>query len=180
MVGRVTSDSSASQPPHRAQSELAQSADRPRRPAVGRPPPRAFDTVLVCVTGATGIIVTLIAAGLLLARDEGISSAWWALVAVSGTLALIALGLGLILLVRRRTFLASARLLLIEFDEALEDGEGTEWLQREAMAWRDALLISGDLELAEQLTEARRRARRSSAAMASDSPATTDDSGERW
>jgi len=180
MVGRVTSDSSASQPPHRAQPEPAQTADRPRRSAVGRPPPRAFDTVLVCVTGATGIIVTLIAAGLLLARDEGISSAWWAVVAVSGALALIALGLGLVLLVRRRTFLGRARLLLIEFDEALEEGEDTERLQREAMAWRDALLISGDLELAEQLTDARRRARRSTAAMASDGPATTDDLGERW
>jgi hypothetical protein len=146
---------------------------------VGRPPPRAFDTALVSVTGATGIIVTLVAAGLLLARDEGIDSAWWALVAVSGALALSALGTGLLLLVRRRTFLGRARVLLIELDEALEDGEDTEGLQREATVWRDALLISGDLELAAQLTEARRRARRS-AAMASDRPGTTDDADEGW
>jgi hypothetical protein len=134
----------------------------------------------VSVTGATGIIVTLVAAGLLLARDEGIDSAWWALIAVSGALALAALGIGLTLLVRRRTFLGRARQLLIEVDEAVEDGEDTERLQHEATAWRDALLISGDLELAEQLTEARRQARRSSAAMASDNPGTTDAFGERW
>jgi len=146
---------------------------------VGRPPPRAFDTALVSVTGATGIIVTLVAAGLLLARDDGIDSAWWALVAVSGALALTALGTGLLLLVRRRTFLGRARVLLIELDEALDDGADTEGLQREATAWRDALLISGDLELAAQLTEARRRARRA-AAMASDRPGTADDADEGW
>ncbi len=176
----MTSDSSAAQPPHRAQTEDAQTADRPRRPTVGRPPPRAFDTALVSVTGATGIIVTLVAAGLLIAKDEGIDAAWWALIAVSGALALIALAIGLVLLVRRRTFLGRARLLLIELDEALEDGEDTQRLQQEATAWRDALLISGDLELAEQLTAARRRARRSTAAMASDRTGTTDDVDEGW
>ena len=124
--------------------------------------------------------MTLVAAGLLLARDEGIDSAWWALIAVSGALALAALGIGLLLLIRRRTFLGRVKQLLIELDEAVEDGEDTERLQHEATAWRDALLISGDLELAEQLTEARRRARRSSAAMASDRPGTTDDVGEGW
>jgi hypothetical protein len=145
---------------------------------VERPPPRAFDTALVSVTGATGIIVTLIAAGLLLARDEGIDSAWWALIAVSGALALTALGIGLVLLVRRRTFLGRARLLLLELDEALDEAEDTDRLQREATAWRDALLISGDLELAGQLTEARRRARRSGAPMAFDRPGTSDDVDE--
>jgi hypothetical protein len=176
----VTSDSSASQPPHRAQTEQPQAADRPRRPTVGRPPPRAFDAALVSVTGASGIIVTLVAAGLLLARDEGIDSAWWALVAVSGALALTALGIGLLLALRRRTCLGKAKVLLVDLDEALEDREDTESLQAEATAWRDALLISGDLELAAQLTEARRRARRSSAAMASDRPGTTDDVDEGW
>jgi len=177
----VTSDSSASQPPHPTHAEPADSTDRSRLPAVGPPPPRAFDTALVSVTGATGIIATMIAGGLLLARDDGISSAWWALIAVSGALALTALGFGLVLLVRRRTFIGTARLLLVEFDEAVDEGEDTERLQREVTAWRDALLISGDLELAHELTEARRRARRSSAAIGSERrPGTTDDMSERW
>ena len=125
---------------------------------IERPPPRASDIVLIFVAGATAIIVTLVATAALLAGDDRSGSGWWAAIAASGFLALSALGLGGVLLSRRRAFLGETRLLLMKLDEAASINVSRPDLEQEAIDRRDALIISGDLAQAERLTEALRRA----------------------
>ncbi len=138
--------------------EVGASAAAEEPPRVERLPPRASDTILVLVAGATAIVVTLAATAVLLARDEPSSWGWWVVIAVSGGLALSALGLGGILVSRRRAFLGETRLLLVELDESASIERRQPGLAREAVERREALIMSGDFEMAERLREALHRA----------------------